>query len=96
MERTKENALYLFDDMIKKSWTYERLTKEEKESWYYTLNDVRTLDVLKGTFNQRWSILQAIYGAFLNALGYDKEPMNWRDDDMKDVYDYKITYSDEK
>lgn len=95
MERIKENAIVLFDNMIKKSWTYKRLTKEEKESWYYTLNDVKTLNVLKGTFNQRWNVLQAIYGAFLNALGYNYNPGDWRDDEMKDAYDCKITYDNE-
>lgn len=73
----KEEVLNQWYDMIKKSWTYEKMTKEEKE----TLNDLifsnRTKNCLKGTYNQRWNILQAIYYAYLLGLGYTP---TWREE----------------
>lgn len=80
MEKTlkKENVLNDFILMIKHSWTYEKLTEEEKEKLEkILLDDVRTEEALKGTYNQRWAILQAIYSTFLTAIGYDG--FNWRD-----------------
>lgn len=78
MEKIKENVIEIFTDMINKSWTFNRLTDFEKQQWYKTLNDIRTGKALKGTFNQRWDILQAIYGSFLNGVGYTN--FNWRED----------------
>lgn len=80
MEKTlkKENVLNDFVLMIEKSWTFERLTEGEKERLKTVLfDDVRTEEALKGTYNQRWAVLQAIYSTFLTAIGYNG--FNWRD-----------------
>ena len=53
----KDNAMYDFNTMIQKSWTYERMTTDEKKRWIEVLNDVRTDKCLKGTYQQRWDIL---------------------------------------
>ena len=92
MKYEKDDALVMFDDMIKKSWTYARFTKEEKEYWHEVLTNTQTKTALKGTFNQRWAILQSIYASFLFALGYTKNCIDWRGDDMEDAFDCKITY----
>lgn len=73
--RNKDTVLIDFKDMIFKSWTYARLTQKEKEQLDKTFNDVPTKEALKGSYIQRWHILQAIYTSYLNALGYD--PINW-------------------
>lgn len=73
----KENALNNFINMIQNSWTYERLTKEEKERFFETMQHIETRNILKGTYNQRWENLNAIYYAFLLGVGYS--PINWRD-----------------
>lgn len=79
----KENVIYEFNNMIKNSWTYEKMTTKEKLVWNNdVLGSVRTNNALKGNYNQRWNILQAIYGAYLYGIGYDD--FNWRDESEDD------------
>jgi type II secretory pathway component PulC len=52
------------------------LTKEEKNQLFKVFEDIRTTQALKGTYYQRWGILQAIHKAFLLAVGYDS--FDWR------------------
>lgn len=73
----KESALYNFKTMIEQSWTYGKMTKQERINWEKVLNDVRTIDCLKGNYNTRWNILQAIYMSYLIGIGYDS--FNWRE-----------------
>lgn len=74
----KENALNNFLTMIYHSWTYDRMTEEEKENFKkLVFDDVRVQDALKGSYNQRWQFLQAIYSAYLKGLGYTD--FNWRE-----------------
>lgn len=77
LERTKENAIILFNDMIKNSWTYEKMTQEEKQKWHKILEHVEITKDLKGNFNQRWSSLNLIYHAYLQGIGYTD--FNWRE-----------------
>lgn len=67
----KENVIYKFIEMIKNSWTYEKMTPNEKQACILTLTSNRSIDALKGTYKQRWAILNALYGAYLDGLGYD-------------------------
>ena len=65
-ERTKENAIHNYIIMTLDSWTYNRMTEEEKR---------RCIDALKyahvtGTYNNRFEQLHSIYRAFLLGLGY--------------------------
>ena len=75
--KNKENVITDFNNMIINSWTYLKLTKEEKDNWNKVLMDYRTKKCLKGTYNARWEILQAIYGTYLITLGYNG--FEWRD-----------------
>lgn len=74
----KEKARDEFFDMIRQSWTYARLTDKEKARFKEVLFSKRTEDCLRGTFRQRWEILQTIYHSFLMALDYN--PTNWREE----------------
>ena len=76
----KEKALYDFKVMIEKSWTYEKMTREEKDNWERVLNDIRTITCLKGNYDTRWNILQAIYMSYLIGIGYDS--FNWRESEV--------------
>ena len=76
----KEKAFYDFKVMIEKSWTYEKMTREEKDNWERVLNDIRTITCLKGNYNTRWNILQAIYMSYLIGIGYDS--FNWRESEV--------------
>lgn len=77
MEHIKENVLMDFKKMITQSWTYNRLTTEERDRLFKCFESIQTREALKGTYKQRWEILQAIYSAFLLGVGYDS--FNWRD-----------------
>ena len=77
MENKKENALINFKKMIYQSWTYQKLTKEEKEQLERTFEDTAVKKSIKGTYYQRWETLQGIYHAFLFGVGYTSH--HWRE-----------------
>ena len=79
MQHNKNEAINLYIDMIQKSWTYQRLTEEEKTRLMDTINWGEQQGIIKGTFKQRWDILQLMYHSYLNALDY--KPIGWREDD---------------
>lgn len=78
MEMNKDNVLVNFEEMIRNSWTYGKMTQKEKENWEHVLYHNMTNNCLKGNYKQRWCILQAIYYAYLIGIGYDN--FNWRED----------------
>ena len=78
MTYDKELAFCEFCDMVKKSWTFGRMTAREQADCLATLQWVHDQGMLRGTFNTRWSILQAVYHAYLSGLGYDA--FGWRED----------------
>lgn len=68
-----------FMDMIKKSWTYNKMTSEEKKRLHDVFNDIRLSKALKYNHNHKWDILQAVYASYLQGIGYTD--FNWRCDD---------------
>ena len=64
-----------FQNIIKKSWTWQKLTQEEQQRFI----DMNVFDKIKGTDKQRVEWLNTIYTAFLSALGY--KPIGWREED---------------
>lgn len=62
-----------FQKVIKNSWTWERLTEEEKRRFI----DMTVFDQIKGNDSTRIEWLNTIYTAFLSALGY--KPIGWRE-----------------
>lgn len=62
---------------IMNSWTWARLTEEEKDLF---IDDVLLVhdSIVKGTARQRWSILNALYHTYLVGLGY-RDTMTWRE-----------------
>lgn len=77
MPKEKENALIHYVAVIARSWTFARMTPEERDNLMGVFEDVRTVYGLRGNWEARWNILQAVYGAFLAALGY--RGGDWRD-----------------
>lgn len=73
MGHSKEAALPQYLDMIRKSWTWAKLSTKEREQFTKVAVDA----VLKGDYLARWQILNNMYSAFLSALDY--EPINWRE-----------------
>ena len=68
-----------FQNVIKKSWTWQKLTQEEQQRFI----DMDVFDKIKGTDKQRVEWLNTIYTAFLSALGY--KPIGWREDFFEEI-----------
>ena len=79
-EQRLEKVTDIFYDSIKKSWTYARITEEEKIRLENVLYSTQTKECVKGIYIQRWRILQAIYNSFLMALDY--KPIGWREEEQ--------------
>ena len=62
-----------FQNVIKKSWTWNKLTEEEQERFI----NMDVFDNIKGNDKTRIEWLNTIYHSFLFALGY--EPIGWRE-----------------
>ena len=75
------NIMYNHKKMLEKSWTYEKLTKEEKETFEHIFSSDNLLNILKGTEKQKINILNMIYSSFLAGLGYNG--FNWRETQEK-------------
>lgn len=66
-----------FQNVIKKSWTWAKLTEEERKRFI----NMNVFEKIKGTDKQRVEWLNTIYTAFLSALGY--KPIGWREEDKE-------------
>ena len=62
-----------FQNVIKKSWTWGKLTAEEQQRFI----DMNVFDKIKGTDKQRVEWLNTIYKSYLAALNY--KPLGWRE-----------------
>jgi len=71
--RPKENARPEFLLMIMESWTYNRMTVDEKSA---CLDKIITAEI-KGRYLQRWEQLYTVFFAYLDSIGYSGQ--NWRD-----------------
>ena len=83
MERKKENATSIFMHVIYKSWTYDRMTEKERERLESAVDFAEFQGMIKGTFETRWKILQAVYNAFLIGIGYDGA--TWREPNPESI-----------
>ena len=77
MNKNKENAQTDWTDMIVKSWTWEKLTREERNKFGDELNKETTKKIISGTYEQRWETLNTLYSMFLEGCGYNGG--TWRD-----------------
>ena len=78
--KNKEFVFTDFLEMIQKSWTYERMTEEEKGAISCIILDYRTTENIKGTYNQRWKTLNVIYSTYLRGIGYNGA--DWREKEV--------------
>lgn len=83
MKRIKENAYTDFCNMVCHSWTFVRMTEQEKKNCKSALHFAVEQDVLKGNYEARYMILNAVYDAFLCGIGFDG-PM-WREPEPENV-----------
>ena len=74
--KDKNNVIDDYNKMIMFSWTYEKMTNDEKNRWNDILNHTRISKCLRGNYDSRWDILNAIYHAYLIGIGYTD--FKWR------------------
>lgn len=77
MKKDKDNAALDFYEMIQKSWTWERLTKEEQKRFRRRLESFDCYGRIKGSYETRYEHCHQLYQMFLEALCYD--PLHWRE-----------------
>ena len=78
MNRDKELAYKDTMDRITKSWTWERLTEQERQTFLKTMgNIVFKGGTIVGSYNHRWEVIHSLYWVFLDAIGY--KPIGWRE-----------------
>lgn len=79
IKKDKELARNEWFEMIKKSWTWNKLTAEEKDKFMELIMNIesRIDNPIKGDYHNRWNVLQVVYEGFLDGCGYCG--MNWRD-----------------
>lgn len=69
--KENKNALKDYIDMICKSWTYAKMTDSEKKELLELLQNHSAIhEGLKGSYTQRYKILNIFYIGYLGGLGY--------------------------
>lgn len=81
LPKVKENAVLHYIAMIRRSWTFNRMTEQEQTDCMNIFLRANAHERIKGSFDARWEILQNMYDAFLSALGYYHDCMGWREAD---------------
>ena len=66
-----------FQDAIKKSWTWNKLTEEEQQRFVDMVIEDNIFDRIKGKDKTRIEWFNTIYHSFLFALGY--KSIGWRE-----------------
>ena len=88
--RTKEQAKQDWLEMISKSWTWARLTEDERKAFSSLLEHPCSSAVIKGTYKDRWEACEALYHTFLEGLGYT--PLEWRETPSTKTTFYELNY----
>lgn len=78
MNKDKESAYKDFMDMIVKSWTWARLTEQERQTFLESMEHVVQYgNAITGSYMHRWHVMDSLYDVFIKALGY--KPIGWRE-----------------
>lgn len=78
--KAKENAWSDFRQMMIKSWTFNRLTDDEKIKAFDALHFANDdCNAITGNYRERWNAMNAVWFAFLLGVGYDNS-CDWRND----------------
>lgn len=75
--KNKDFVFTDFIEMVRNSWTYGKMTEEERGAIHCLLLDYRTTENIKGTYQQRWNALNVVYSAYLRGIGYNGA--DWRE-----------------
>lgn len=71
------NIIYNRMKVFENSWTFNKLSREEKEKFYHIFTSDEIKNSLTGTEKQIIQALNVIYSAFLTGVGYNG--YNWRE-----------------
>ena len=66
MKKDKTKTRDEFIEITKQSWTWQRLTADEQNSFLSILHSCN----LRGAYHTRWRDMQKLYSTFLGAHGY--------------------------
>lgn len=83
MDRKKEHATHYFMRMVYNSWTYDRMTENERGRLESAIDFADRQGMVKGAFDTRWKVLHAIYNAFLEGIGCNSP--TWREPNPEEV-----------
>ncbi len=88
--KDKNLAKQEYLEMIKQSWTWARLTENEKETFSSLLEHPCSAVVIRGNYDQRWEACEALYHTYLEGLGY--KPIGWREAEPRVSTFYELNY----
>jgi hypothetical protein len=88
--KDKEQAKFDYLKMIGQSWTWAKITAEEKAKFLEILEHPCSGAVIKGNYDQRWEACEALYHTYLEGLGYD--PLEWREAQPTVSTFYELNY----
>jgi hypothetical protein len=75
--KNKDEIINRFNEMIHNAWTWERLTREEKNRWDNLLSYSEIKRSIRGCEKAKWEILNSLWHSYLLALDYC--PIGWRE-----------------
>ena len=88
--KDKNLAKQEYLEMIKQSWTWAKLTEQEKEKFSELLEHPCSAVVIRGNYDQRWEACEALYHTYLEGLGY--KPLEWRETPSTKTTFYELNY----
>ena len=88
--KDKNLAKQEYLEMIKQSWTWAKLTEQEKEKFSELLEHPCSAVVIRGNYDQRWEACEALYHTYLEGLGYT--PLDWRETPSTKTTFYELNY----
>lgn len=78
MTEEKKKELYdLVEKIVYPSWTWAKLTYEEKDRFNSAVYSIVENGLIQGTLKQKKSIVTSLYKIFLIGVGYSD--WNWRE-----------------
>lgn len=80
-QKSKERAYSDFIEVIMHSWTWEKMTAQERDTF---IDRVLEYSKVTGSYNSRYNQYQNLYSAYLFGLGYSGG--EWREDEMQTLY----------
>lgn len=82
--KDKNAAIDCYLKIIYKSWTWDKLTEEERNRFIDQIDFIIRSGHIKGNFARRCMIMGDLYSMFLYGIGYTNE--NWRINDSEPLF----------